>query len=224
MSRRYRFIFVFVLVLGAAAALIGCGGGRMGVSQNPPNPNAAGQLVLSPSTLKFGTVAVRGSKKLRGTITARSSNLVVSSAEWNGAGFLVNGITFPATVPAGQSIAFIVTFSPATAGNASGSIRFLSNAVNSPNIETLAGVGSESPAQHAVTLSWKPSISAVMGYNLYRRTNSGNYAKLNSSPLLQTNYTDTSVQSGATYFYVATSLAANFVESAHSNETEAVIP
>jgi hypothetical protein len=222
MSRRCMFIFVFAFVLGAAAALIGCGGG--GMSQNTPNPNAAGQLVLSPSTLKFGTVGVGRSKNLRGTLTSSSSNLVVSSAEWNGAGFQVHGITFPATVPAGQSIAFIVTFSPETAGNASGSIRFLSSAVNSPSIETLAGVGSESPAQHAVTLSWKPSASAAVGYNLYRRTNSGNYAKLNSSPLLQTNYTDTSVQSGATYFYVATSLAADFAESAHSNETKAVIP
>jgi hypothetical protein len=223
MSRRYIFIFVVVFVLGAAAVLIGCGGGRIGVSQNNPNLNA-GQLVLSPSSLSFGTVAVGGSKKLRGTLTSSSSNVVVSSAEWNGAGFQINGITFPATIPVGQSIAFNVTFRPETAGNASGSIRFLSNARNSPSSATLAGVGFGSPAQHAVTLSWNPSSSPVVGYNLYRRANSGAYTKLNSSPLLQTNYTDTRVQSGVTYFYVATSVAADFGESAHSNETEAVIP
>jgi Abnormal spindle-like microcephaly-assoc'd, ASPM-SPD-2-Hydin len=221
MSPRCILMFVF----GATAALMGCGGAKLTAPQSSPSgPIPAGQLVLSPSTLTFGTVAVGSSKNLKCTLTAGSSNITISSAEWNGTGFAVGGITFPSTVPAGRSIPFSVSFTPQTAGNASGRISFLSNAVNSPSTETLAGVGAESPTQHSVTLSWNPSTSAVVGYNLYRRTDSTTYAKLNSSPLSQTDYTDTTVQSGMIYYYAATSVAPNLVESSHSNETKAVIP
>jgi hypothetical protein len=213
-----------MLVLGTIAGLTGCGGTKMIAPPSTPNPIPAGQLVLSPSALAFGTVAVGSSKNLKGTLTAGSSNITISSAEWNGTGFAVGGITFPSAVPAGQSIPFSVSFTPQTAGNASGSIRFLSDAVNSPSTETLAGVGAESASQHSVMLSWNSSASAVVGYNLYRRTDSTTYAKLNSSPLSQTDYTDTSVQSGTTYYYAATSVAPNLVESAYSNQTKAVIP
>jgi Abnormal spindle-like microcephaly-assoc'd, ASPM-SPD-2-Hydin len=215
---------ILIFVLGVSAALIGCGGARMGSSQNAPNPSAPGQLVLSPAALTFGTIAVGSSKHLQGSLAAGSSSITVSSADWNGMGFSLSGITFPATVPAGQSIPFTITFSPQTSGNASGAVSFLSNAVNSPSTETLAGAGSESPQQHSVTLAWGASTSAVLGYNIYRRTDSTTYTRLNSFPLSQTSYTDSSVQSGATYYYVATSVAQNQAESAHSNETKAVIP
>jgi fibronectin type 3 domain-containing protein len=65
----------------------------------------------------------------------------------------------------------------------------------------------------------------VIGYNLYRGTVSGGpYAKLNGSILSGTTYTDSAIQSGATYYYVSTSVNSDSEESAYSNEASATIP
>jgi hypothetical protein len=77
----------------------------------------------------------------------------------------------------------------------------------------------------SVKLSWNASTSTVSGYNVYRSTTSGSgYTKLNSSPMAATTYTDTTVQSGNTYYYVTTSVNSAGEESADSNQATAVIP
>lgn len=185
---------------------------------------AAGQLAVSPSTMNFGSVAVGSSTALNGTLTASSSTITVSSAGWNGQGYSVSGITFPKTVAAGQSVSFTVTFTPQAGGTSSGSISFVSNASNSPNTQALTGTGTQA-VQHTVGLSWDSSTSPVMGYNVYRGTHSGGpYAKLTPSPQAGTNYDDDTVQSGLTYYYVATSVDSNSMESTYSNQTTAAIP
>jgi fibronectin type 3 domain-containing protein len=64
-----------------------------------------------------------------------------------------------------------------------------------------------------------------MGYYVYRGTQTGGpYAKLNATPISLTTYTDSAVQAGQAYFYVATSVDSNNVESSFSNETSAIIP
>lgn len=79
--------------------------------------------------------------------------------------------------------------------------------------------------QHSVALSWSPSGSAVSGYNVYRGSQSGGpYSKLNSSEESSTTYSDTTVQAGATYFYVVTAVNTSSEESSFSNETTAVVP
>ena len=50
--------------------------------------------------------------------------------------------------------------------------------------------------QHTVTLTWKASTTAGVGYNVYRRDLSGT-VKLNPQPLTATTYVDRNVQSGA---------------------------
>jgi hypothetical protein len=79
---------------------------------------------------------------------------------------------------------------------------------------------------HSATLSWTPSTSLnVAGYNVYRATTSGGpYTKLNSSLVAGVSYTDASVQSGQTYFYVATAVDTSNNESLNSNEAQAAIP
>ncbi len=79
---------------------------------------------------------------------------------------------------------------------------------------------------HSVSLSWVASTSTnVAGYNIYRGTAAtGPYTKVNSKPVAQTAYTDSSVQSGQTYFYVATAVDSAGNESAYSNQAPAVIP
>jgi fibronectin type 3 domain-containing protein len=76
-----------------------------------------------------------------------------------------------------------------------------------------------------VALSWDPSTSTVVGYNIYRGTQSGGpYSLLNSSLLSSTSYTDSSVQSGTTYYYVSTAVDSSNVESSYSNQASAAIP
>jgi fibronectin type 3 domain-containing protein len=64
----------------------------------------------------------------------------------------------------------------------------------------------------------------VIGYNVYRVLANGTYAKINSAPVVLTDYTDTQVQSGQTYTYVVTAVDANNVESDYSDLVLATIP
>lgn len=184
---------------------------------------ASGQLEVVPSTISFGNVAVGNSVTQNGSLTASGASITVSSAAWSGQGYSISGISFPVTINAGQSVPFSVTFAPPTAGALDGSISFVSNASNSAS-ESFAGSGQQ--AQYSVTLSWQPSPSQVLGYNIYRGIQSGGPypIKLNSSPQANTNFTDSTVQSGGTYFYVATAISTGNVESTPSNESEAIIP
>ena len=92
-----------------------------------------------------------------------------------------------------------------------------------------ASLGGTCPApvgvSHSVSLGWTPSNSPnVVGYNVYRSTTSGGpYTKLTSS-VAGTSYTDTTVQAGKTYYYVATSVDNSSKESSYSNQTQAVVP
>jgi fibronectin type 3 domain-containing protein len=78
---------------------------------------------------------------------------------------------------------------------------------------------------HSVALSWNPSTSTVSGYNIYRSSVSGGgYEKLNSLLVGTLAFTDSTVQSGGTYYYVTTAVDAGGVESTFSNEVSAAIP
>jgi hypothetical protein len=92
----------------------------------------------------------------------------------------------------------------------------------SADVTALAQVG-----QHAVDLSWNASTSAnIVGYNVYRgQIVGGPYSKINTGGLVgSTLYSDTSVASGMTYYYVATVVDSSGQESAHSNQAQAAIP
>ncbi len=173
-----------ITVEGAGAATVPLTG--TGISQ--------GQLAVSPPSLNFGNVAVGSSKSLGGTLTAGSSSITVTSADWSGQGYSVSDIIFPLTVPAGQSVPFTVTFAPESGGSSTGSVVFASDASNSPTAQTFTGTGTQ-PTQHIVDLTWEPSTDVVVGYYIYRGTRSGGpYSKLNSSPQPGTSYTDSQVQ------------------------------
>jgi len=79
--------------------------------------------------------------------------------------------------------------------------------------------------QHSVDLKWTASTSTVSGYNVYRGSVSGGpYTKINSSLVSTTAYTDSTVVTGQTYYYVTTAQDASGVESDYSNEAMAMIP
>lgn len=218
-----------VLVLLTAALLAGCGGGSPSPNTGPASQGSdtQGSLSISPPTFDFGNVAVGSSTTQQGHITASSSAVTVSSGSWSGNGYSVSGITFPVTLPAGQSANFSVTFAPQGTGSVSGGISFVSNAKNSPIAGAFAGVGAGNQGvPHVVSLTWGPSPSTVIGYNVYRGTTSGGpYAtKLTSSPQAATTLVDNTVLSGTTYYYVATSVDQNSIESVYSNQLVAAVP
>jgi hypothetical protein len=79
--------------------------------------------------------------------------------------------------------------------------------------------------KHKVTLTWKASSSHVVGYNVYRSmTPGGNYLRINSSLVPGLTYTDNTVESGVTYYYVTRAVDARGYESVNSIGTSAAIP
>jgi hypothetical protein len=211
----------------------GAAAGNLNVVSNASNSSlniafsgtggAPGSLAVSPASLSFGNVTIGSSASLTGSLTASGSSITITSASLTNNEFAVSGISLPVTLAAGQSASFSVTFTPQSAGAASASLAFASNAGNSPAVETMTGTGTAA-TPHTVALSWNASNDAV-GYNIYRGANSGGpYSMINSSPDGSTTYTDSTVSSGDTYYYVATAVDANANESGYSNETQAVIP
>ena len=67
----------------------------------------------------------------------------------------------------------------------------------------------------------------MTGYNVLRATVSGGYTTpLNSSPISAptTQFIDSTVQAGETYYYVVTALDSSNVQSTYSNEVSVTIP
>jgi hypothetical protein len=95
------------------------------------------------------------------------------------------------------------------------------------NAANLTGVNFTAAVQqpHSAVLSWTASTSTVSGYNVYRTTISGTqYTLVNTSLVTALAYTDTTVQSGTTYYYVTTAVDASGNQSVISNQVSASVP
>jgi len=183
---------------------------------------APGQLAVTPVATNFGNVTVGTSKTQSGTLTATGSTVSLSSVGVTDSEFSLRGIAVPLTLAAGQSVPFTLTFTPRSSGVAAATVSFASNATNSTT-QSLAGTGT-APLQHDVMLSWE-AATQVVGYNIYRGLKSGGpYSQINPTVDATASYTDNTVQAGQTYYYVTTSVDAAGMQSAYSNETQAVIP
>jgi Abnormal spindle-like microcephaly-assoc'd, ASPM-SPD-2-Hydin len=183
------------------------------------------QLKAAPTSLSFGSLATGTSATQSVTLTnTGNSSVSVSKISVSGTGFTATGFTVPIALAAGQSTSFSMTFDPTTSGSFPGSVTVTGNAANSPLVISLSGSGTP-PVSHSVTLSWTPSSSSFAGFNVYRGSVSGGpYTKVNSALIPIASYTDTSVASGQTYYYVATEENSAGTESAYSNQISATIP
>ena len=182
------------------------------------------RLVSNASSLNFGMVTVGSSKTLSATLSAVGASVTISSATTTNPEFTLAGLSLPKTISAGQSLSVTMTFKPRSSGTASGSISLASNAAQTLTVETLTGTGLATKG-HAVGLSWSPSTSQVVGYNVYRSGSpSGPYTKLTSALEASTTFVDTSVQSGKTYYYSNTAVNSRGAESKRSAQLRAVIP
>lgn len=209
---------VFIPGLGLNIPLTGTGTtGSTGTTGT-----TTGQLTINPTALNFGGVDVGNATTQPSSISASGGSVTVSSAQSSNSQFSITGASFPVTIAAGKSVAFDVVFSPNKSGASSGALTFASNASNSQSSESLTGTGIV--PTHNVHLSWSPSTSSVVGYNVYRGAAVGAYSKINSTPDSATTYTDNTVVSGATYYYAATAVNSSGEESAYSTPVKAVIP
>lgn len=218
----------------------GSASGAVTITSNASNPtvnvalsgsgvNTVGTLTVTPTSMNAGSVVVGSSTTVSGTLAATGASVTVSSAVSNNSGvFSVGGLTLPATIPAGSSAPFIVTFSPNTAGSASAALTITSNASNASTTVGVTGTGT-APPTHSVNLSWVASTSTdVAGYNVYRApysTACGQFSMINQGLNSTTTFTDTTVTDGAAYCYAATAVDTSNNQSSYSNiVTGLVIP
>jgi len=180
-------------------------------------------LSANPTSLNFGNVTV-------GTTTTQSVELTntgnaevdISTVSATGTGFGVTGGSNMILNP-NQSVAVTVSFSPQTAGSASGKFVVSSNA---PTLSIpLSGTGT-APVQHSVSLAWDPSSSSnIASYVVYRRTGTtGSFSKVGSTSSAVTTFTDTTVQGNQTYFYQVTCIDSNNLESNVDGPVTATTP
>jgi hypothetical protein len=217
-----------------APSVAGTVSGTITLTSNAKNPKLSlgvsgtgvtgATLEVSPASLSFGSVTVGASSSLPLTLSASNGTVTISAAQINSSEFLLSGLTLPKSIAAGQSVTATVTFTPNASGTATANLTLTSNAVNSPTTVPLTGSGVAVKA-HSADLTWTASVDPVVGYNIYRGgTKGGPYTKINSVVNAPTNYTDSTVSAGATYYYVVTAVDSNGVESPRSNEAKAVIP
>jgi hypothetical protein len=83
----------------------------------------------------------------------------------------------------------------------------------------------QSTSNYTVSLSWDASASSdISGYNMYRSPNKSTWAKINTSLIDSTTYTDATVADGRTYYYAVTAVSTDGAESSKSAIAEAVVP
>src|ERR1019366_2247277 len=115
--------------------------GCQGLTGNP-SPGSSGSVTSSPTTLAFGNAQVGSHASLSETLkNTGGSTVTISSTSVGNAAYSISGLTLPASVAAGQSLAFTVKFAPSAAGAASGNLTLVSDAANSPLSIPLSGTG-----------------------------------------------------------------------------------
>ena len=131
----------------ALATMVGCQGLSTGKSnvQTTQNP-LPGTLGAAPGSVSFGNVQVGTSQSQSNTLSnTGGTSLTVTKADVTGAGFSITGLTLPLTLSPAVGKTFSVTFSPQTAGAATGTLVFTNSDLSTLTIPlsgTAVGAGS----------------------------------------------------------------------------------
>jgi len=183
-----------------------------------PSPQATlvGKLTYGEG---YGSVAV-GANRIE-TITLinnGTASVTVSKVTYTDGAFSTYSPTLPLTLPTGSAMSLQIKFMPTVVKPYSANCNVYSNIPTHTFV--LTGTGIKAPAtQHSVNLTWNASTSPVNGYNVYRGiAHGGPYSKLNAGLVTPLTYTDSTVSSGQTYYYVTTAVDAQLRESPYSNE------
>jgi glycosidase/fibronectin type 3 domain-containing protein len=184
----------------------------------------AGDFRILSANDGSGTVAFGRKTSSRAAIVVLNRGGSTQAVTIPVAGFVPDGTAF--SVGYGVGIASGGSF-VATGGQVSITLPALGGAILSTGATDLAppaaptGLSAlEGNAQ--VRLDWNASSGAV-GYHVYRSPlTGGGFVRVTGSPVADTDYTDTGLQNGRTYFYVVTALDAAGNESGWSNEASAL--
>jgi hypothetical protein len=196
---------------------------------------AFANLLVSPNTVSFGDRALKSTSTQNVTLqNIGDINVALQGVTVSGAGFGYSDLAPGFSLAPNQKVTFQVWFSPKLAGPASATLSLLSPNLSSPETLSMSGQGvssaTSSPtppstAQHTVDLNWNASPGQVIGYRVYRSETSGSsYSSLTGTAVNELSYSDSTVSSGSTYYYVVTSVDAAGTESGYSNQAKAVIP
>jgi len=181
-------------------------------------------LGVNPRTLSF-SATLGGSNPAASPVSITNTGggtlnfTVATDAAWLAAG-PASG-TAPATLQVAANIAGL------SAGTYTGHVTVsAAGASGSPAVITVTlTVTAAIPVSHSVSLTWNASTSSdVVGYSAYRSSVEGGPYGLVASAISGTAYTDLTVQSGTTYYYVVTATNSAGQESVNSNEARAVVP
>lgn len=204
-------------------------------SQADSSKSATITLAVNPTTTTTATAAVLAVNPANLSFAGQvgSSQLTPASVSITNAGngtLLFSGVTdqswlglsaFFGTAP--STLQVIPSITGLKTGTYTGHVTLTGGGL--AQTVTVALNVTPAPVQRSVLLSWKASTnSAVASYSMYRSTVPGGSYGLMASALGTTSYSDQSVQSGATYYYVVTAVNDMGHESSYSNETRVVIP
>lgn len=177
---------------------------------------------VTPTSLSFGNQVINTTSNSQAVALSNTGNTALTISNVGIMGDFAQTGNCGATLPAASSCTFAVTFTPTATGDRTGTLSITAGTTQFSI--TLTGTGDASMS-HYVIITWTPSTSSVVGYNVYRSSQSGGpYTKINAALVTAASYTDSSVSSGLTYFYVVTSVDADNIESGFSNEAVATIP
>ncbi len=181
------------------------------------------RLGISPASLNFGNVAVGSTATQQAILTATNGSVTISSDRSTSSEFAILGLTLPVTITSGASLPVTIQFAPSSSGTDSARAGFVSDAQDSPTLVQLTGTGTPQ-SSHSVDLSWDPPGGDAVAYDVFRGTANGGPYQIIATDDASTSYTDYTVISGTTYYYVVTAVNAQGEQSGYSNVTEAVIP
>ena len=191
---------------------------------------AAPKLSLSPTSVNFGTRAIKSSTS-QAVVLTNTGNLAlsISSVSVANAEFSVSGISKGVSLSPNQKLEFQVWFHPTAGGKSAATISLDSSPGLAPVKLAVAGSASTSSnsasALHSVTLDWTNRSSSTTGYHVYRgEAQGGPFERLTGTPLETTTYRDTNISAGGRYFYVVTAVGEGGPESPYSNEVAVEIP
>jgi hypothetical protein len=116
-----------------------------------------GALGANPTTLSFGSRPVGADPTQAEFVTnTGTSSITISQIAISGAGFVIDGVTTPITLPAGQTLQFIVGFNPGTIATDTGTVTVTSTALNPTLTIPVSGSGVAAVGALVPTL---PSLS-----------------------------------------------------------------
>jgi len=182
------------------------------------------ELTSSEAAVHFEDVSV-GGRSARQISLANVGNrdLKILSILVAGSDFSVSGEGRFILAP-GQTVSLEVSFAPGGTGERRGTLSIFHEDSITPLHVPLSGVGVQA-SQSAIRLKWEHLSAGPQGYLVYRSSEPGGpYTRISTGAVDASEYADTGLPVGHTYYYVVSALDADNQESEFSEPIVATVP